>query len=76
MRSITAAAIVVAGALVIHGSQTLAQSNAAQWKSAAPGYQLSLPRDHVSHPAYKIERCSRRTRPALRCATCSSHTSQ
>ncbi len=55
MRSITAAAIVVAGALVIHGSQTLAQSNAAQWKSAAPGYQLSLPRDHVSHPAYKIE---------------------
>jgi predicted secreted hydrolase len=28
---------------------------AQQWKSAAPGYTISLPRDHVSHPAYKIE---------------------
>jgi predicted secreted hydrolase len=25
------------------------------WKQAAPGYQLALPRDHASHPDYKIE---------------------
>jgi predicted secreted hydrolase len=28
---------------------------AQQWKNAAPGYIMSLPRDHVSHPAYKVE---------------------
>jgi predicted secreted hydrolase len=31
------------------------QSRDPSWKDAAPGYPLSLPRDHVSHPAYKIE---------------------
>ncbi|MGE3276785.1 MAG: lipocalin-like domain-containing protein [Vicinamibacterales bacterium] len=28
---------------------------AAQWKEAAPGYEYAFPRDHASHPAYKIE---------------------
>ena len=31
------------------------QSGGSPWKNAAPGYRSSLPRDHVSHPAYKIE---------------------
>ena len=25
------------------------------WKQAAPGYQFSFPRDHGSHPDYRIE---------------------
>ena len=25
------------------------------WKQASPDYKLSVPADHVSHPAYKIE---------------------
>jgi predicted secreted hydrolase len=28
---------------------------AAQWKEAAPGYAFVFPRDHASHPDYKIE---------------------
>jgi predicted secreted hydrolase len=28
---------------------------AAQWKDAAPGYAFVFPRDHASHPDYKIE---------------------
>ena len=28
---------------------------AAQWKEAAPGYTYLFPRDHASHPDYKIE---------------------
>jgi predicted secreted hydrolase len=32
-----------------------AQIGDPQWANATPGYALSLPRDHVSHPAYRIE---------------------
>ena len=28
---------------------------APEWKQAAPGYKFSFPRDHASHPDYKIE---------------------
>jgi predicted secreted hydrolase len=29
--------------------------SAAQWKEATPGYTFAFPRDHASHPDYKIE---------------------
>src|SRR5215831_14107746 len=34
-------------------SSTLAQQDS--WKQALPGYQFRFPRDHASHPDYKIE---------------------
>ncbi len=42
-------------ALVLAAAMPSAQSAGSPWKNAAPGYALALPRDHVSHPAYKIE---------------------
>ncbi len=30
-------------------------ASAAQWREAAPGYAYAFPRDHASHPEYKIE---------------------
>jgi predicted secreted hydrolase len=30
-------------------------ASAAQWREAAPGYAYAFPRDHASHPDYKIE---------------------
>ena len=32
-----------------------AASGPGAWRTASPGYELRLPRDHVSHPAYRIE---------------------
>ena len=40
------------GALTILSAWIL---NAAQWKEAAAGYTFAFPRDHASHPDYKIE---------------------
>ena len=42
-------------ACALAAAAPLAQNGGAQWKYAEPGYALSLPRDHVSHPPYKIE---------------------
>jgi predicted secreted hydrolase len=42
-------------ALTLASSGSSAQNGSSPWKNAAPGYALSLPRDHVSHPAFKIE---------------------
>lgn len=42
-------------AVAIAAAGPAAQSGSSQWRSVAPGYALSLPRDHVSHPAYKVE---------------------
>jgi predicted secreted hydrolase len=42
-------------ALVLAAAMPAAQSGGSPWKNVAPGYALALPRDHVSHPAYKIE---------------------
>ena len=33
----------------------LVAAAAPDWKQALPGYALSLPRDHVSHPEYRLE---------------------
>jgi predicted secreted hydrolase len=45
-----AVAFVIACAVL--GSDTVV---ALQWKEAAAGYQFEFPRDHASHPDYKIE---------------------
>jgi predicted secreted hydrolase len=42
---------VVSGFLILAASTP----SAAQWKEAAPGYAFVFPRDHGSHPDYKIE---------------------
>ncbi|MGE0459858.1 MAG: lipocalin-like domain-containing protein [Vicinamibacterales bacterium] len=34
---------------------SLAALSAAGWREAAPGYRFEFPRDHASHPEYKIE---------------------
>lgn len=34
---------------------TIAAAAPADWKQALPGYVLSLPHDHVSHPDYRLE---------------------
>ena len=41
----------VSGLLIL----TAGAQSAAQWKEAAPGYTFVFPRDHASHPDYKIE---------------------
>jgi predicted secreted hydrolase len=41
--------VVLAGVLTVSGPQE------PQWKQAAPAYPLAVPRDHVSHPAFKLE---------------------
>ena len=50
-----AVAVIGALALTLLSAGSSAQSGGSLWKNVAPGYALSLPRDHVSHPAYKIE---------------------
>jgi predicted secreted hydrolase len=45
------AAIVV----LIVGAYFSAPAAQSAWKDAAPGYSYSFPRDHASHPDYKIE---------------------
>jgi predicted secreted hydrolase len=45
-------AMVIAVALALVTTGAAARQ---QWKQASPEYRLSLPTDHVSHPAYKIE---------------------
>jgi predicted secreted hydrolase len=50
-----AVAAIGALALALGSAGSSAQSGGSLWKNVAPGYALSLPRDHVSHPAYKIE---------------------
>ena len=39
-------AVLIAGALTVH---------AASWRQAEAGYRFSFPRDHASHPEFKIE---------------------
>ncbi len=46
-RALTPALMLVAG--------LVAAAVPADWKQAMPGYELSLPRDHVSHPEYRLE---------------------
>ena len=50
-----AVALIGALALTLASAGSSAQSGGSLWKNVAPGYAISLPRDHVSHPAYKIE---------------------
>jgi predicted secreted hydrolase len=46
--------VLVALALIAFGSPspTIAQNT---WREAAPGYSFAFPRDHASHPEFKIE---------------------
>jgi len=39
--------------VLFFATSELAQKD--QWKQALPGYQFQFPRDHASHPEYKIE---------------------
>jgi predicted secreted hydrolase len=55
MKFPVAASGLVALTIAVVAVKPLAQDSLSQWKNAAPGYSLSLPRDHVSHPPYKIE---------------------
>ena len=47
-----AAALAVVAAVALSLTSPQAQS---PWRDAAPGYQFVFPRDHASHPDYKIE---------------------
>ncbi|MEY4634717.1 MAG: hypothetical protein RJA55_515 [Acidobacteriota bacterium] len=42
-------------AAVVIGAQTPGPKPQARWKDAAAGYTYAFPRDHASHPDYKIE---------------------
>jgi predicted secreted hydrolase len=42
-------------ALMLAIGTLLAAPDVRQWKQASPDYPLSVPRDHVNHPAYKLE---------------------
>ena len=37
------------------GSLSVPAGAQAQWREAAPGYQFAFPRDHASHPEFKLE---------------------
>ena len=49
-------AVMLAGSVVALGAQApRTPSPQAPWKEATPGYTYAFPRDHASHPDYKIE---------------------
>ena len=45
----------VLGAMVLAAAVLSTIVSAADWREAAPGYRFEFPRDHASHPDYKIE---------------------
>ena len=48
-------AVVLAGSVVALGAQASSPKPQATWKDATAGYTYAFPRDHASHPDYKIE---------------------
>ncbi len=48
-------ALVLAGSVVALGAQAPSPKSQAAWKEATAGYAYEFPRDHASHPDYKIE---------------------
>ncbi len=40
---------------LVPGSLVIADAQSGPWKQATAGYTFSFPRDHASHPDYKIE---------------------
>ena len=58
MKSLLLVAVAVAAAVAARPSPTTPQPKPAaddRWARAAPGYVFRFPRDHASHPEYKIE---------------------
>ena len=43
------------GVLVLPGSLRTQEEPDGAWRRAAPGYVLEFPRDHASHPEYRVE---------------------